>query len=110
MGSVSSRLVRQLETALKQFPSWEENRVSCALGLLNIQLYYGLEPKDLILGEIKDPTSGEIFKSATQLTPRDAELVAKVAGQQKRLDARIQWLAAFSQLRKSTKRQFLNIM
>ena len=25
--SVSSRLVRQLETALKQFPSWEENRV-----------------------------------------------------------------------------------
>ena len=25
--SVSSRLVRQLGTALKQFPSWEENRV-----------------------------------------------------------------------------------
>ena len=61
--------------------------------MLNVQLYYGLQPKDLVLGEIKDPASGEdiiidildfalypgqIFKSATQLTPRDAELVAKV--------------------------------
>ena len=34
-------------------------KVSCALGLLNVQIYYGLRPKDLVLGEIKDPTSGE---------------------------------------------------
>ena len=67
-------------------------RVSCAVGLLNIQTYSGLDPADLIKGEIIDPASGEnfqniqteialsgeTFKAATQLTPRDAELVAKV--------------------------------
>ena len=78
-GLVSRRLVRELGTALEQFPSWEENwvcyetfepkiyenilqlKVSCALGLLNVQIYYGLQPKDLVLGEIKDPTSGEVI-------------------------------------------------
>ena len=34
-------------------------RVSCAVGLLNIQIYSGLDPADLIKGEIIDPASGE---------------------------------------------------
>ena len=34
-------------------------RVSCAVGLLNIQIYSGLDPADLIRGEIIDPASGE---------------------------------------------------
>ena len=33
-------------------------RVSCAVGLLNIQIYSGLDPTDLIRGEIIDPASG----------------------------------------------------
>ena len=33
-------------------------RVSCAVGLLNIQIYSGLDPADLIRGEIIDPASG----------------------------------------------------
>ena len=33
-------------------------RVSCAVGLLNIQIYSGLNPADLIKGEIIDPASG----------------------------------------------------
>merc|ERR1739848_50483 len=48
----------QFEEALQHFPSWEENRVSCGLGLLNIQIYSGLQPADLIRGEIIDPVSG----------------------------------------------------
>ena len=34
-------------------------RVSCAVGLLNIQIYSGLDPADLIRGEIIDPASGD---------------------------------------------------
>ena len=69
--------------------------MSCALGLLNVQAFSGLEPSHIVLGEIVDPASGKTafvgnlfahslwvsgnsFKAATQLTPRDAELVAKV--------------------------------
>ena len=33
-------------------------RVSCAVGLLNIQIYSGLDPTDLIGGKIVDPASG----------------------------------------------------
>ena len=33
-------------------------RVSCAVGLLNIQIYSGLDPTDLIGGQIVDPASG----------------------------------------------------
>ena len=33
-------------------------RVSCAVGLLNIQIYSGLDPTDLIGGHIVDPASG----------------------------------------------------
>ena len=33
-------------------------RVSCAVGLLNVQIYSGLDPVDLIKGEIIDPASG----------------------------------------------------
>jgi len=98
----------QSEKALELFPSWEENRVSCALGLLNVQAFSGLEPSHIVLGEIVDPASGKSFKAATQLTPRDAELVAKVAtsdsSDQKRLDAKLQWLGAFPQLRKKLKK------
>ena len=33
--------------------------MSCALGLLNVQAYSGLQPKDIVLGEIIDPASGK---------------------------------------------------
>ena len=33
-------------------------RVSCAVGLLNIQIYSGLDPTDLLGGQIVDPASG----------------------------------------------------
>jgi len=101
---VSEMVMVELEEALHQFPSWEENRVSCAVGLLNIQIYSGLDPTDLIGGKIVDPASGKTFKAATKLTPRDAELVAKVAEEQRRFDAKVSWLAASPQLRKKYKK------
>jgi len=101
---VNSAVMSQLEEALQHFPSWEENRVSCGLGLLNIQIYSGLDPADLIRGEIIDPPSGRKFKAATVLTPRDVELVAKVAEEQGRFDAKVSWLAALPQLQKKYKK------
>ena len=41
-----------------KFPLSHLPRVSCGLGLLNIQIYSGLHPADLIRGEIIDPPSG----------------------------------------------------
>ena len=41
-----------------KFPLSHLPRVSCGLGLLNIQIYSGLDPADLIRGEIIDPPSG----------------------------------------------------
>ena len=37
-------------------------RVSCAVGLLNIQIYSRLDPADLIKGEIIDPASGKNYQ------------------------------------------------
>ena len=33
--------------------------MSCALGLLNVQAYSGLEPNRIVLGEIIDPALGK---------------------------------------------------
>ena len=33
--------------------------MSCALGLLNVQAFSGLEPSHIVLGEIVDPASGK---------------------------------------------------
>ena len=33
--------------------------MSCALGLLNVQVFAGLEPNHIVLGEIVDPASGK---------------------------------------------------
>ena len=40
--SVSSRLVRQLGTALKQFPSWDENRVCFQIFEINVEDHYSI--------------------------------------------------------------------
>ena len=40
--SVSSRLVRQLGTALKQFPSWDENRVCFQIFEINVEDHHSI--------------------------------------------------------------------
>ena len=40
-----------IKDIMSRFPSWENNRIASALGLLNIQLYYELDPEDTMLGE-----------------------------------------------------------
>ena len=91
-------------------------RQGCALGLLNIQQYYGLAPAQLAKGQIEDLATGQNFFAATRLTHQDALLVAQVAillflsdiyillsqvaRAQKHLDDAISWLAAFPQLDK----------
>ena len=54
-------------------------RQGCALGLLNIQQYYGLAPAQLAQGQIEDLATGQNFFAATRLTHQDALLVAQVA-------------------------------
>ena len=43
-----------LETARSQFPAWESSRVAAALGLLNIHVFYRLEPARLVGGTLTD--------------------------------------------------------
>ena len=69
---------RHLHSVLQAFPSWEKNREGCALGLLNIQQYYGLAPDKLARGQVEDPASGQQFLASTRLTHLDALLVAQV--------------------------------
>ena len=40
--SLSSRLVRQLGTALKQFPSWDENRVCFQIFEINVEDHHSI--------------------------------------------------------------------
>ena len=76
------------------------SRQGCALGLLNIQQYYGLAPDQLAKGYVEDPATGQQFLASTRLTHLDALLVAQVATEQKYLDDAIAWLAAFPELSK----------
>ena len=55
------------------------SRQGCALGLLNIQQYYGLAPDQLAKGLVEDPATGQQFLASTRLTHLDALLVAQVA-------------------------------
>ena len=73
---------RHLHSVLQTFPSWEKNRQGCALGLLNIQQYYGLAPDKLAKGQVEDLASGQQFLASTRLTHLDALLVAQVATEQ----------------------------
>jgi len=71
-----------LHSVLETFPSWEKNRQGCALGLLNIQQYYGLAPDQMAKGLVEDPATGQQFLASTRLTHLDALLVAQVATEQ----------------------------
>ena len=96
--------LEEIDSILAEFPSWSSSRKSCGLGLLNIQLYYDLEPRDLVQGLLRDPRTQATFQAATRLTQRDVKLIADLAKEQKHLKSQIQWLRVFPELRKKYRR------
>ena len=50
---LEDNLQSALETARSQFPAWETSRVAAALGLLNIHVFYRLDPAQLARGRVQ---------------------------------------------------------
>ena len=94
------RLRTAVEEARGQFPSWETSRVAVALGILNIHVYYRLDPADLVLGRLTDSLRNVTYQARTKLSPGDAKLIAEVAEKENLINFAIEWLSVFSQLRK----------
>ena len=67
-----------------------------AVGLLNIQMYHDLDPRDIINGIIK--YGDKIYKSKSKLTLDDVKLIANEAKQDKKLDLYVRWLQSVPEL------------
>ena len=93
-------LLSAMEAAQSQFPAWETSRVAIALGLLNIQVYYRLDPANLVVGTLTDKLRNVTYQATTRLTAGDAKLIAQVAETEKLISFAIEWLRVFPQLRK----------
>ena len=93
-------LLTAMEAARSQFPAWETTRVATALGLLNIHVYYRLEPAQLVTGTLRDTLRNITYQAATRLSAGDAKLIAEVAENEKLIRFAIEWLRVFPQLRK----------
>ena len=98
--NLEADLLTAVETARSQFPAWETTRVAAALGLLNIQVYYRLEPAHLVAGTLTDKLRNITYQASTKLSAGDAKLMAEVAETEKLLSFAIEWLRVFPQLRK----------
>ena len=98
--NLGGELGSRLEAARSQFPTWENIRVATALGLLNVHVYYRLEPADLVAGTLTDELRNVTYHASTRLTAGDAKLIAEVAEREKLVRFAIEWLRLFPQLRK----------
>ena len=89
-----------IKDRLSRSPSWENNRIASALGLLNIQLYYELYPAEIMEGILRDKLRQKTYQAATRLRPEDVKLIASVAKSENNLKSQITWLRASTQLNK----------
>ena len=89
-----------IEKALTEFPMWEDSRIASALGLLNIQLYYDLDPALLMDGKLKDNLRNKTYQAVSKLRSDDVKLIASVAKNENNLKSQITWLRASPELRK----------
>ena len=98
--NLDESIIKEVDSALAQFPSWEHSRIASALGLLNIQIYYDLDPADLVNGKVEDKLYNKLYKAETKLSVGDVKLIAQVAKDENHLNSAIKWLAVFPQFRK----------
>ena len=85
---------------LRHFPRWEESRIASALGLLNVQLYYNLDPGDLMNGKLRDNVRNITYQAVSRLKPEDVKLIATTAKNENNLKSQITWLRATPELHK----------
>ena len=99
------KIIEEIDLTLGEFPKWEHSRIASALGLVNIQIYYDLDPADLINGIVKDNLKNVTYTAETKLSVGDAKLIAQVAEEEEsHFSSAIKWLALFPQLRKRYKK------
>ena len=102
--NLETRTIEDIDSTMSEFPTWEHSRIASALGLLNVQIYYDLEPADLINGIVKDNLKNVTYQAETKLGVGDAKLIAQVAEMENHYSSAIKWLALFPQLRKRYKK------
>ena len=98
--NIDEKNMKVIEKIMTEFPSWESSRIASALGLLNIQLYYELDPAEMMEGVLRDELRKKTYQAATRLRPEDLKLIASVAKSENNLKSQIIWLRASSQLHK----------
>ena len=101
---IDDRLIKLVDEKIEDFPNWEHSRIASALGLLNVQLYYDLEPEDLLYGKVIDKFNKIEYKANTRLNVGDVKLIAHVAEEEKQYSTALRWLKLFPQLRKRYKK------
>ena len=67
------------------------------MGILNIEKYYDLDPKDIIRGVIE--YGGKIYESKSKLSTEDVKLIAYAARNLDRLDSHASWMGSDSGLK-----------
>ena len=101
---LETKTIEYIDSTISEFPSWEHSRIASALGLVNVQVYYDLEPADLVNGIVKDNLKNVTYQAETKLGVGDAKLIAQVAEEENHYSSAIKWLALFPQLRKRYKK------
>ena len=75
----------------------------CAQGIADLQEFHGLNPLDLINGQIK--ANGQIFEANSKLTSDDALKIAKAARNSEYYQGYVEWCKAILKVEKSEKFQ-----
>ena len=101
---LENEVKENIEITISKFPSWEHSRIASALGLVNVQVYYDLDPSDLVEGIVKDNLKNKAHQAETKLGVGDAKLIAQVAEEENHYSSALKWLALFPQLRKRYKK------
>ena len=74
----------------QDLPEWENSKVFAPLGILNLQVYHDLKPKDIINGDLF--IDGKVFKGVTKLSVSDVLVISELARKNKYLDSEKQEL------------------
>ena len=71
---------------------------------MNVQIYYDLDPADLVNGVVKDNLKNVTYQAETRLNVGDVKLIAQVAEDDNHYSSAIKWLRLYPQLRKRYKK------
>ena len=101
---LNQAVLERVDSIISEFPTWEHSRIASALGLVNVQVYYDLDPAHMVDGIVHDKLKNITYQAQTRLNVGDAKLIAQVAEDNNHYDSALQWLRLFPQLIKRYKK------